>query len=80
MPVHVINDYPEDWPGQVTLALTREGEMLSLQQHPINVESFGKEVVDFDVDIPGEAGNYTLASQVILEKDTVVSTRYFSVR
>lgn len=80
VPVHVINDYPEDWPGQVTLALTREGEMLSLQQHPINVESFGKEVVNFDVDIPGEAGNYTLASQVILEKDTVVSTRYFSVR
>lgn len=80
LPVHIINDYPHDWSGGLSLQLLRSGDVVINEEQQISLESFGKKVVDFTIKIPEKPGEYQLISTVVLPTDTVRSYRSFSVQ
>jgi beta-galactosidase len=76
--VAVINDLDDAWSGTVNLRLSRGGEDVLQQSKECRVEAYGREVLEFQVDVPANPGHYELAGE-LAGKDPVRSYREFDV-
>jgi beta-galactosidase len=76
--VAVINDLDDAWSGTVNLRLSRGGEDVLQQSRECRVEAYGREILEFQVDVPANPGHYELAGE-LAGKDPVRSYREFDV-
>ena len=78
--VYVINDLHSTWTGEVSFTIVRGAETVEQQSRSCKVDGLGREIVSFDVTVPGAAGEYQLIAQLVTAAgDEVSSLRDFKV-
>ncbi|MBN2475818.1 MAG: hypothetical protein JXB62_14495 [Pirellulales bacterium] len=79
--VYVVNDLGEPWQGDVRLKLLGDDGGKLLGSQATKVAAWGREILSFDVKLPGAAGGYTLVAELQNSRgQTVRSLRDFAVR
>ncbi len=79
--VFLINDLYEDWRGNITLELSRAGEVVAVQETACTVEQLGRTIVDFEQVFPEEPGRYRITAQITNPGgETVQSIRDFTIK
>lgn len=78
--VYVINDLEPEWKGKVRLrVLNKAGKKVSEEAEPCEVTSFGRQILDIKLNLPGAAGDYTLTAELDGKGGPVRSVRDFKV-
>ena len=80
VPVYVINDLPDDWTGNLTLQITKGNSSVKSINKEIEVQSFGRNIEQFEISIPDNPGKFELVSQLVHNSDTITSIRKFLVQ
>ncbi len=62
--VFLIDDLYEDWEGDVSLRITKEGQTISEQSRKTRVAALGREVVSFVQKFPTAKGRYTISAEL----------------
>ena len=62
--IFVLNDLYDDWAGDVTLRVTRDGKTVSEQSQKAKVTGLGREILSFVQKFPGETGRYTITAEL----------------
>jgi beta-galactosidase len=76
----LINDLPVFFKGPVRLAIERNGKMVTEKSESCRINGFGRIVLDFDMEIPKEEGQYQLVAELTRRDGTHVrSLRNFKV-
>lgn len=77
--MYVINDLYDDWTEDVAFQIVKDGEVLSSQLQPVQVVSLGREIIESDISLPDQPGNYMMIASYEREKETVRSLRDFEI-
>jgi beta-galactosidase len=80
VPVYVINDLPDKWKGNVTLSIRNKKHVITGYSEIIDIESSGRTIRNFKVNIPGESGDYEMVSELAYKNDTIRSVRKFKIK
>ncbi|MGB2863027.1 MAG: hypothetical protein WBC05_06855, partial [Sedimentisphaerales bacterium] len=76
----LINDLPAFFKGPVRLAIERDGRIVTEKSKNCQIDSLGRMVLAFDMEIPKEEGQYQLVAELTGSDSTKVrSLRDFKV-
>ena len=81
VPVCVINDYYQEKQGEVKLIIKENEKIITSQTQSVAMPALERRVVNFDLSIPKESGDYQFIAELIgFDSETVRSLRDFSVK
>jgi hypothetical protein len=64
IPIYIVNDFYNDWNGDIQLRLEESGRVISKQSKSCEVESLGRSIVTFDQLIPQTKGEFMLIAEI----------------
>jgi len=79
LPVHVLNDLGETYKGTIKIILQKEGKVYAKAQGKVKVDAYGKQIVNFNLDLPKSKGVYELKAQIQLKGEPVTSYRDLTI-
>jgi hypothetical protein len=79
VPVICINDLNNKWEGTLMLTLKSKKNKIIELKRKISIPSFGRTIVDFNVNIPKSIGDFQLVAETLFKNNIVKSIRKFSV-
>jgi beta-galactosidase len=77
--IYAVNDLYDDWQGKLTLQIQKGEEQISSLEREITIPALRREILNFDVEMPSEKGEYRLIAEISLDGEAVKSIREFSV-
>jgi len=80
VPVFVINDLEQPFNCEIQLSIIQEEQIVSVYKKAVNVKPYEVLIVPFEVDIPGQAGNYLMKAEYTLNNENVFSLRDIPVK
>jgi hypothetical protein len=79
-PVFVINDLPETFEQDVTLAIEQDGKEISTIRQHVAVEGYKVKVIPFEVVLPAGTGDYLMKAEITVNGEKVFSLRDIPVK
>jgi hypothetical protein len=80
VPVYIINDLPEPFKRDVTLAIEEDGRAISTVVQRVSVGGYEVKVLPVEIELPADAGDYLMRAETIVNREKVFSLRDITVR
>jgi hypothetical protein len=79
IPVYVFNDGNEPWGGDVKLYLTRNEQVIDLQEQSCDVKGLERKIIYKKITMPAEKGEYKLVGEITCKNEIIRSIREFKI-
>jgi len=79
IPVYVFNDGNEPWGGDVKLYLTRNEQVIDLQEQSCDVKGLERKIIYNKITMPAEKGEYKLVGEITCKNEIIRSIREFKI-
>jgi beta-galactosidase len=74
-PLHIINDFPDEWNDEVLVYIRNEKEIISKKSVSCHLLPYGKEIKEITIDMPINTGAYQIIAEIHDHSDTIRSIR-----
>ena len=77
--IYAINDLYNDWQGNLSVQITKNNEQVSDETREVTIPSLGQQLLNFQIKMPTEKGNYKLVASLDLDGEQIESIREFVI-
>lgn len=78
--IYAINDLYDDWHGKLSLQIQKENGPITTQEREITMHALERQLLDFQVKMPSEKGNYKLVAEINMQGEQIKSIREFAIK
>ncbi|MDR1959088.1 MAG: hypothetical protein LBQ54_08605 [Planctomycetaceae bacterium] len=80
VPVHVINDLKTTFEQDVALTVLKDGKVIATYKQPVSAKGYEVSIVNFEITLPAEAGDYLMKADITVGGEQVSSWRDLPVK